>query len=77
MSSRLLSSGVWGAQKSLDGGIEYCKRKVNLIAENMNEIGKVWLPGSTLSPELDRAQRCAPPGNRRDAGALNPGLAVS
>lgn len=42
-----LRSGVWGVQKSRDGGIEYCKRKVNLIAENMNEIGKVSVCSAT------------------------------
>lgn len=28
-------------QKSLDGGIDYCKRKVNQMADNLKEIQKV------------------------------------
>jgi len=28
-------------QKPLDGGIDYCKRKVNQMADNLKEIQKV------------------------------------
>ena len=35
-------------QKTMDQGVDYCKRKVNLIAENLNKIAKVrklmWVP---------------------------------
>ena len=46
----LRAHGCFPVQKTLDGGIDYCKRKVNLIAANLNDIGKV--SASTVIPNV-------------------------
>jgi len=42
------------AQKSLDGGVDYCKRKVNFIAESLNELAKARASKAEMLMAVER-----------------------